>query len=296
MARGISMEELRRAITRVRRRINSYRNLYERNEEAVKHHLIGEIFQTLGWDWSNPEEVRPEERTEDGRADYALILNGDVFAYVEAKNLSVNILKRDEPLRQLARYCFNSGVKYGILTNGAVWIAIKAFEEGSSLRDRILVSADLLSEPVERTVLKLSLLSKSSIAEIERLSSLLKALELSFSGLKAEGYAEEALMAYLTAKEGLNLIPIEELDASERPRAVYVYDGGWKLLPLQEQSIKGVLLSVLLYLEGRSQGYKRDEIRKAYEHIRGIRLNSKTALEVLKKLEEEEGLRISVEL
>ena len=162
------MEELRRAIERVRRRITSHRKLYEKNEEAVKQHLIGEIFQALGWDWSNPEEVRPEERTEDGRADYALVMNGSVFAYVEAKNLGVNVLKRDEPLRQLARYCFNSGVKYGILTNGAVWIAIKAFEEGSSLRDRMLVSTDLLSEPVERTALKLSLLSKSRIAEIKR--------------------------------------------------------------------------------------------------------------------------------
>ena len=290
------MEELRGAIARVRRRITSHRKLYEKNEEAVKQHLIGEIFQALGWDWSNPEEVRPEERTEDGRADYALVMNGSVFAYVEAKNLSVNVLKRDEPLRQLARYCFNSGVKYGILTNGAVWIAIKAFEEGSPLRDRILVSADLLSEPVERAVLKLSLLSKSRIAEIERLSSLLKALELSFSGLKAEGYSEEALMAYLTAKEGLNLIPIEELGASERPRAVYVYDGGWKLLPLREQSIKGALLSVLLYIENRSSGSKRKEVKKAYEHLRRIQLDPETALRVLRKLGEEENLRISVEL
>ena len=290
------MDDLRKAVTSVRGKIRSHRELYEKNEEAVKQHLIWEIFQALGWDWNNPEEVRPEERTEDGRADYALILNGDVFAYVEAKNLGVNILKRDEPLRQLARYCFNSGVRYGILTNGAVWIVIKAFEEGSSLRDRVLVEVNLEGEPVDRAVLKLSLISKSKITRLEDLSSLLKALELSFSGLKAEGYSEDALMAYLASKGGLNLIPIGELTGDERPRAAYVYEGGWKLLPLQERSIKGVLLSALLYLEGRSQGYKRDEIRKAYEHIRRIHLNPKTALEVLKKLEEEENLRISVEL
>ena len=290
------MGDLREAVTRVRGKIRSHRKLYEKNEEAVKQHLIGEIFQALGWDWNNPEEVRPEERTEDGRADYALILNGSVFAYVEAKNLGVNILKRDEPLRQLARYCFNSGVKYGILTNGAVWMVIKAFEEGSSLRDRVLVRVNIEEEPVEKSVLKLSLLSKSRISEIERLSSLLKALELSFSGLKAEGYPEEALMAYLTSREGLSLIPIEKLDASERPRAIYVYDGGWKLLPLPEKSIKGALLSVLLYIENRSSGSKREEVRKAYEHLRRISLDPETALRVLKKLGEEENLRISVEL
>ncbi|ASJ07167.1 type I restriction enzyme HsdR N-terminal domain-containing protein [Thermococcus pacificus] len=290
------MEGLRKAVVRVRRKIASHRKLYEKNEEAVKQHLIGEIFQALGWDWNNPEEVRPEERTEDGRADYALILNGSVFAYVEAKNLSVNILKRDEPLRQLARYCFNSGVKYGILTNGAVWIAIKAFEEGSSLHDRILISANIEKEPLEKVVLKLSFLSKSRIVEMERLSSLLRALELSFSGLRREGYSDDMLLSYLTSREGSSTIPVEELSGNETPRAAYVYEGGWKLLPLPEQSIKGVLLSVLLYLEKRSQGRKAEEIRKAYEHIRRIQLEPKTALEVLKKLGEEEKLRISVEV
>lgn len=290
------MDGLRSAVTSVRGKILSHRKLYEKNEEAVKQHLIGEIFQALGWDWNNPEEVRPEERTEDGRADYALILNGGVFAYVEAKNLGVNILKRDEPLRQLARYCFNSGVKYGILTNGAVWIAIKAFEEGSSLRDRVLLRVNIEGEPVEKAVLKLSLLSKSRITELERLASLLKALELSFSGLRREGYSEDMLISYLTSKEGSSTVPIGELSGSETPKAAYVYDRGWKLLPLPEQSLKGVLLSVLLYLERHSNGYKRDEIRKAYEHVRRISLSPKQALEVLKKLEEEENLRISVEL
>ncbi|NJE47245.1 restriction endonuclease [Thermococcus sp. GR7] len=290
------MDELRRAVLNVIRKIRSHRELYVKNEEAVKQHLIGEIFQALGWDWNNPEEVRPEERTEEGRADYALILNGGVFAYVEAKNLGVNILKREEPLRQLARYCFNSGVRYGILTNGAMWIAVKAFEEGSRLRDRVLLTVNVEEEPVEKAVLKLSILSKSRIDDIERLSSLLRAMELSFIGLKREGYPEKMLIEYLTSKEGSNTVPVEDLTGDETPKAAYVYDSGWKLLPLPEKSIKGVLLAVLLYMERRAQGYQREEIRKAYEHLRTMPLNPKTALEILRKLEEEEKLRISVEL
>ncbi len=170
------MEELREAIINVLRKVRAHRDLYVRNEEAVKQHLIGEVFQALGWDWNNPpEEVRPEARTEDGRADYALMLDGKVFAYVEAKNLGVNVLKRDDPLRQLARYCFNSGgVRYGILTNGTAWIAVKAFEEGSGLRDRVLITVNIEEEPIERSVLRLSLLSKSRIRDVERLSSLLR--------------------------------------------------------------------------------------------------------------------------
>jgi predicted type IV restriction endonuclease len=292
----MGMDELRDAVINVLRKVRAHRSLYTKNEEAVKQHLIGEIFQALGWDWNNPEEVRPEARTEDGRADYALMLDGKVFAYVEAKNMGVNILKKDEPLRQLARYCFNSGVRYGILTNGTVWIAVKAFEEGSHLWDRVLFAVNMEEEPLERIVLKLSLLSKSRIRDVEKLASLLKALELSFEGLKREGYSEKTIVEYLTSREGSTAIPVAELRGDETPRAAYVYDNGWKLLPLPERSIKGVLLAVLLYMEKASSGYQREEIRKAYEHLRTVRLDPRTALEILRKLEEEERLRIAVEL
>jgi hypothetical protein len=289
------MDGLRSAVLRVSRRMRAHRNLYEKNEEAVKQHLLGEIFQALGWDWNNPEEVRPEERTEDGRADYALILNGSVFAFVEAKNLGVNILKNEGPLRQLGRYCFNAGVRYGILTNGAVWIVIKAFEEGSRLSDRVLLKVNLEAEPLERSVLKLSFLSKDGITGIERRSSLLKALELSFSSLKKEGYPEEILVGYLTANSS-NLLPIDEISETDTPKAAYVYENGWKLLPLQEQSIRGVLLAVLMYMERRASEPERSEIRRAYEHLRALNLPPAKAFEILKTLEEEEKLRISVEL
>ncbi|ASI99549.1 type I restriction endonuclease [Thermococcus celer] len=290
------MEELREAIINVLRKVRAHRDLYVRNEEAVKQHLIGEVFQALGWDWNNPEEVRPEARTEDGRADYALMLDGKVFAYVEAKNLGVNVLKRDDPLRQLARYCFNSGVRYGILTNGTAWIAVKAFEEGSGLRDRVLITVNIEEEPIERSVLRLSLLSKSRIRDVERLSSLLRALELSFEGLKGEGYPERVLIDYLTSGGSSTTVPVGKLRGDETPRAAYVYDNGWKLLPLPEKSIKGVLLAVLLYMEKTSSGRRREEIRKAYEHLRVVPLPPEKALEVLRKLGEEEGLRIAVEL
>ncbi|WP_365950004.1 hypothetical protein [Thermococcus sp.] len=44
------MDELRSAVLRVSRRMRAHRDLYEKNEEAVKQHIIGEIFQALGWD------------------------------------------------------------------------------------------------------------------------------------------------------------------------------------------------------------------------------------------------------
>ncbi|AJC71898.1 MAG: type I restriction enzyme HsdR N-terminal domain-containing protein [Thermococcus sp.] len=284
------------SIVRVLKKINAHRKLYETNEEAVKQHLIGEIMRALGWEWDNPEEVRPESRTEEGRADYALILGGEIVAYVEAKNLGVNIEKREEPLRQLAKYCFNTGVRYGILTNGAVWIGVKAFEVGSSLRERTLVKVNLLNEPPMKAALKLSLFSKSRILEMERISSLLKALELSFMGLIKEGYPREALFEYLKVDSGKRIVPIHLLEGHESPKVAYVYDNGWKLLPLPERTMKGVLLAVLLYMGQKAFGDEKREIMAAYEQLKRIPLEQKKAHEILVRLEEEKKLNISVEL
>ncbi|WP_456396134.1 type I restriction enzyme HsdR N-terminal domain-containing protein [Thermococcus sp.] len=289
------MDELRDTVSEVVLKINTHRELYLRNEEAVKQHLIGHVFRTLGWEWDNPFEVRPEEKTEDGRADYALILDGNVFAYVEAKNLGVNIIKNGKPLRQLGRYCFNTGVRYGILTNGAVWIVLKAFEEGSRLSDRILLKVNLENEPLERSTLKLSLLSKDRIREIEKLSALLKAFELSFNGLRNEGFGEDVLIAYLRAGRS-SLIPVDKLTGVETPRTAYINENGWKALPLGEQSLRGVLFAVLMYLYSRKEGAEKEEIKRVYEHLRRIRLEPSQILALLKTIEEEEGMNIAVEL
>ncbi len=276
-------------------KIHTHRDLYARNEEAVKQHIIGPIFRTLGWEWDNPFEVRPEEKTEDGRADYGLILDGKVFAYVEAKNLRVNIAKNEKPLRQLGRYCFNAGVKYGILTNGAFWIVLKAFEENSRLSDRILLKIDLENEPLEKSVFKLSLLSKDKIREVERLSSLLRAFELSFNGLRREGFDEDILISYLRAGRS-NFISVDRLTGIETPKTAYVNDNGWKAIPLSEQSLHGVLLAVLLYLYTKKEGAEKREIKQVYEHLGRIQLEPSKILSLLKVIEEEEGINIAVEL
>lgn len=290
------MEGLKHAVLTVMSRVSAHRRLYERNEEAVKQHLVGEIFKALGWDWSNPEEVRPEERTEDGRADYALLIGGEIVAFVEAKNLSVDVLRKDEPLRQLARYCFSMGVKYGILTNGVAWVVVKAFSEGTSLRDRILFTVDLEGEPIEKSVIKLSLLAKKRIPDIERISSLLKAFELSFSTLLAEGYGEDSLLKFLLVRGQRSLIPVSKLSPDVIPKAVYVYENGWKPLPLGIKSLKGALIAVLEYLEARSSGDKREEIRRVRGALSKVELPKEKTLVILKALEEEEGVKIAIEL
>jgi len=291
------MESIERAVRDVLRKVSEHRRLYEKNEEAVKQHLIGEIFQALGWDWGNPKEVRPEERTEEGRADYALILNNRVVAFIEAKNLSVNVLKNDKPLRQLGRYCFFQGVKYGILTNGIGWIVIKSFEEGSRLEDRVILSIDLENEAIERSAFKLSLLSKNKVEKLEGLSALLKALEVSFEGLKRAGFKEEVIINYLQrASTKVTVVTLDKLRKDETPKALYVYDNGWKVLPLTEKSLKGVLLSLLLYLAEKTEGNEREEIKRAYEYLKKLPLETEKILKLLREIENEKGIKIAVEI
>jgi len=287
---------MERAVLNVTSRIGLHRRLYERNEEAVKQHLIGEVMTALGWDWNNPEEVRPEERTEDGRADYALLLNGEIVAFLEAKNLSVNVIKRDEPLRQLARYCFSRGVRYGILTNGAKWVVVKAFAEGTSLRDRILFTVDLEEEPLERVLVKLSLISKDRIERLERLATLLNAFEMAYESLLGEGLGEEALLNYLRARGRSSVVPADRLTGVEVPKAVYVNENGWRPLPLGDKSLKGALLAVLDYLEGRSSGRKREEIKKAKKLLSRIELPAEKIVLLLREIEKDEGVEIGLEV
>jgi hypothetical protein len=70
-------------------------------------------------------------------------------------------------LEQLANYSFHEGVKYGVITNGAVWILIRAFEEGTTLRERIIWEADLENEDLSAAFRKISTLSKTNIENIE---------------------------------------------------------------------------------------------------------------------------------
>ncbi|USS40555.1 type I restriction endonuclease [Thermococcus aggregans] len=290
------MFEIQKAIISTLKKVREHRLLYERNEEAVKQHLIGEIFQALGWDWEDPKEVRPEERTEEGRADYALVLDGKVVAYLEAKNLSVNVLRSEKPLRQLAKYCFSQGVKYGILTNGIQWKIVKAFEENSTLEDRVLLKIDLFNEPIEKSSLKLSFLSKDKIASLEEYASQLKAFAWGFEMLRTKGYSRETLISYLTSTIKPSFFLLEHLNGNEIPQALYVYDSEWKVLPLIEKSMKGVLLSLLLYLAEKAEGKEKTELIEAYRHLRGVRLDREKILFLLKGLEKEKGIKIGIEI
>lgn len=88
------------------------------NEAQTKDWLIRPFFEALGWDFSNPEEVVPEDDDSAGkRTDYCFHVNGEAKLLVEAKPLS-NSLADNKMIIEKLNYCANRGISLLIITNG----------------------------------------------------------------------------------------------------------------------------------------------------------------------------------
>ena len=160
------MNNLNEALAPIVEKIKKFHSLYEQNEMAVRDQIVNPILRNLGWDPENPEEVQPNVFTEEGIPDYSLIKNGKKILFVEAKKLGVDI-EQKEVIRQLAKYSFGEGTKYGVLTNGAIWVLIRSFEEGTTLTERIVWKTDLENEELPAVLRKISTISKTNIEHIE---------------------------------------------------------------------------------------------------------------------------------
>ncbi|MDP6438060.1 MAG: type I restriction enzyme HsdR N-terminal domain-containing protein [Candidatus Brocadiia bacterium] len=168
------MNDMGQVIARVLERIRKFRSLYEQNEMAIRDQVVNPILRSLGWDPENPEEVQPNLSTEDGVPDYTLIKDGKKKLFVEAKKLSIDV-EQPEVMRQLAKYSFSEGTKYGVLTNGAVWMFIRSFEEGTKLAERIVWKADLENEKPADIARKLITITRENV---ERVETLVKKVEI----------------------------------------------------------------------------------------------------------------------
>lgn len=179
------MNNLNEALAPIVEKIKSFRSLYEQNEMAVRDQIVNPILRNLGWDPENPEEIQPNVSTEEGVPDYSLIKNGKKILFVEAKKLSVDI-EQKEVIRQLAKYSFSEGTRYGVLTNGAVWILIRSFEEGTTLTERIVWKTDLENEELPAVIRKITTVSKTNIEHIEVLVKKVQILDEIWQSLLEE--------------------------------------------------------------------------------------------------------------
>ncbi len=86
-------------------------------EEETKNAFIKPLFEALGWDFSEKDEVSAEEHiVSSGRVDYGFYINGRSKFYLEAKPLKAD-LNNEEYAKQAIRYSFNRGVTWAVLTD-----------------------------------------------------------------------------------------------------------------------------------------------------------------------------------
>ena len=93
------------------------RKIDKYTEEETKNAFIKPLFEALGWDFSEKDEVSAEEHIiSSGRVDYGFYINGRAKFYLEAKPLRAD-LHREEFANQAIKYSWNKGVTWAILTD-----------------------------------------------------------------------------------------------------------------------------------------------------------------------------------
>ena len=105
------------------RRVTS-RELRSYNEENTKNAFIQPLFEALGWDFHDINEVSAEHPTGRGkRVDYAFRVNGVSRFYLEAKPLRDDLNTHPDWLKQALSYAYNKGIPWVVLTNfKSLWI------------------------------------------------------------------------------------------------------------------------------------------------------------------------------
>lgn len=125
------------------------------NEAQTKKWLIEPFFELLGWDFSNPDEVVPEDDDGTGkRPDYCFYINGEAKFLVEAKSLGFN-LNDNKMITEKLNYCSNSGSKLLIITDGNTYRVYYSELKGIG-KDKLLQDFTLVDNIDEEFIDKLS--------------------------------------------------------------------------------------------------------------------------------------------
>lgn len=128
------LDELSELVDALAKRINEHQATLSRSEAATRYGLIDPLLRALGWDLSDPNQVRPEYRTESEdprrkkRADYAMLHQNEPYLIVEAKKLDEQL--SDDAQDQLGTYLLRTSAQYGVVTNGRRWVGYSLDSKG----------------------------------------------------------------------------------------------------------------------------------------------------------------------
>lgn len=117
-------------------------------EEATKNALVMPFINTLGYDVFNPKEVVPEFTADIGikkgeKVDYAIQKDESPIIIVECK--SCNRALADSHTTQLYRYFSVTKARFGVLTNGLVYLFYTDLDEPNIMDQKPFLEFDLLN-------------------------------------------------------------------------------------------------------------------------------------------------------
>ncbi|MBU2082003.1 type I restriction enzyme HsdR N-terminal domain-containing protein, partial [Patescibacteria group bacterium] len=119
------------------------------SEEETKKDFILPLFEILGWDVHDKNEVSAEEsQSSGGRVDYGFYIDSRPKFYLEAKTFKADINSSDFA-HQAIRYSWNKGITWAVLTNFEKIIIFNASNTEGLLGDKLLFSISC-SEYIER--------------------------------------------------------------------------------------------------------------------------------------------------
>ena len=145
MSAATPLDDLLALIETLQEHIANHGGALRRSEALTRYALIDPLLRELGWDTSDPAKVVPEYAVSGGRADYALLVDGEPKVMVEAKNLGA---PPDNAVTQGITYCMGEGTPYFALTDGEHW---RLYETHRQVRaaDKLIVRFSLRDGPVE---------------------------------------------------------------------------------------------------------------------------------------------------
>ncbi len=139
----MALDELAATIEMIKGRIDGHRTSLAANETRTRQVLIDPLLSALGWDVSDPDQVELEYDVRGRRADYALLVNSNPVAVIEAKRLGHQLV--DDNTMQVMNYANTAGIEYMVVTNGDEWKMYSVFERGA-IEERVIMELDIGSE------------------------------------------------------------------------------------------------------------------------------------------------------
>lgn len=129
------------------------------SEETTKIALITPFLRLMGYDTTDPSEVRAEYTADVGtkqgeKVDFAILEEGEPIIFIECKS-ATNDLSTDN-ISQLFRYFSITDIQIGILTNGIEYKFFTTGEDNNRMDEKPFLDIDMLN------------LTKKDIKELEK--------------------------------------------------------------------------------------------------------------------------------